>query len=102
MKLRHATTRAAARPRAGPARQPDEASAKKSRKSSRWQKLFILLLVLVVIFGIGRAVLPWTIRGYVNRTLDRNPIYAGEIGPVEVHLWRGAYSIRDVRLNKTT
>jgi len=42
------------------------------------------------------------VRDYVNRTLDRNPLYAGNIGPVQIHLWRGAYSIQDVRISKTT
>src|SRR5262249_49166082 len=39
---------------------------------------------------------------YVNRTLDRNSVYSGKIGDVQVHLWRGAYSIHDIRLSKTT
>jgi hypothetical protein len=60
------------------------------------------LLVLVVLGGVGRALLPWAVRNYVNRTLDRNPLYAGNIGNVEIHLWRGAYSIHDVRISKTT
>ena len=60
------------------------------------------LLVFVVLLGIARAILPRVIRGYVNRTIDRNPLYSGEIGDVKIHLWRGAYSIHDVRLNKTT
>jgi len=38
----------------------------------------------------------------VNRTLDRSPLYAGNIGEVQIHLWRGAYSIHDVRISKTT
>jgi hypothetical protein len=46
--------------------------------------------------------LPSFVRDYVNRTLDRNPLYAGEIGEVEIHLRRGAYAIRDVRISKTT
>jgi hypothetical protein len=46
--------------------------------------------------------LPGFVRDYVNRTLDRNPLYAGEIGEVEIHLRRGAYAIRDVRISKTT
>jgi len=46
--------------------------------------------------------MPWALRDYVNRTLDRNPLYAGNIGPVTVHLWRGAYSIDDVRISKVT
>jgi hypothetical protein len=46
--------------------------------------------------------MPWAVRDYVNRTLDRNQLYSGKIGPVEVHLWRGAYSIKDVQISKTT
>jgi hypothetical protein len=64
--------------------------------------LGVVLLLLVVLGVIGRLMLPGFVRDYVNRTLDRNPLYAGEIGPVEIHLWRGAYAIRDVRISKTT
>lgn len=46
--------------------------------------------------------LPGFLRDYVNRTIDRSPLYSGEIGDVKIQLWRGAYSITDVRLNKTT
>src|SRR5439155_15264616 len=31
-----------------------------------------------------------------------NPLYDGQIGDVEIHLYRGAYTIRDIRLIKTT
>ena len=41
-------------------------------------------------------------RDYVNRTLDRSPLYTGKIGEVQIHLWRGAYSIHDVRISKTS
>ncbi len=40
------------------------------------------------------------IRNYVNRTLDRNVLYEGRIGPVQVHLWRGAYSIENIHISK--
>src|SRR5690242_6358402 len=46
--------------------------------------------------------MPWAVRWYVNRTLDQSPIYQGKIGDVDIHLWRGAYSIHDVRLVKMT
>lgn len=46
--------------------------------------------------------LPWAVRDYVNRTLDRNPLYAGRIGKVQIHLLRGAYSIHDIAISKTT
>jgi len=58
--------------------------------------------MFTLVLGIGRATLPWSVRNYVNRTLDRNPLYEGNIGKVQIHLWRGAYSIEDVRINKTT
>lgn len=61
--------------------------------------IFLILLTLAV---IARALLPNFVRDYVNRTLDRNPLYAGKIGPVDIHLLRGAYAIRDVRISKTT
>jgi len=73
------------------------------RKHHRgWRRFGIVLLVLVVLGGVGRALLPWAVRNYVHRTLDRNPLYAGTIGEVEIHLWRGAYSINEVRISKTT
>jgi hypothetical protein len=67
-----------------------------------WRTLGFILLVLVILAGVGRAVLPWALRNYVNRTLDRNPLYSGKIGNVEVYLWRGAYAIQNVRISKTT
>jgi hypothetical protein len=58
-------------------------------------------IVIVVLVG-ARILMPWAVREYVNRTIDRSPLYDGELGDVRIHLWRGAYSLRDVRLNKTT
>lgn len=46
--------------------------------------------------------MPWFVRDYVNRTLDRNPLYSGKIGEVQIHLLRGAYSIKDISISKTT
>jgi len=66
-----------------------------------WRTLFLVLVALVALGVIARAKLPGFVRDYVNRTLDRNPNYAGNIGDVEIHLWRGAYSIQDLRISKT-
>lgn len=46
--------------------------------------------------------MPSYLRWYVNSTIDKNPLYDGRIGDVHIHLYRGAYSIDDIRLNKTT
>jgi hypothetical protein len=72
------------------------------RKRRVWRGVLIALFVIAVLIGAGRAMLPRFVRDYVNRTLDRNPIYAGKIGAVHIHLWRGAYSIDDIRVSKTT
>lgn len=78
-------------------------SERPRRKRGRWwRKVAWVFLVLVVILAIGRAIMPWAVRDYVNKTLDRNPMYAGSIGDVQIHLYRGAYSIHDVKISKTT
>jgi hypothetical protein len=74
----------------------------KKKKHHPWRKLLYVLIFLVVVGAVGRAILPWAVRNYVNRTLDRNQLYAGTIGPVHIHLWRGAYSIDDIVLSKRT
>jgi len=72
------------------------------RRRSRWRILAAVVLLLAVLLGLGRAILPWAVRNYVNRTIDRNPLYSGTIGQVRIHLWRGAYSVEDVRISKVT
>lgn len=91
---------------ANPGRRPKSetncTNEKPARRHKGWRRFGIVVTVLALLLGCVRAVLPWAVRHYVNRTLDRSPLYDGNIGPVEIHLWRGAYSIRDIRLNKTT
>ena len=61
-------------------------------------------IVLVVILGvvIVRPFLPQVVRWYVNRILDQSVLYHGTVGDVTLHLWRGAYSIENVKISKTT
>lgn len=66
------------------------------------RKLGYVLLALIVILGVARLFLPSIVRNYVNKTLDRGPLYTGTIGQVGIHLLRGSYSINNVRINKTT
>jgi hypothetical protein len=61
-----------------------------------------LVLVGVLAIIIARPFLPRVVLWYVNRTLNQSPLYQGKIGDIDLHLWRGAYSIRDVRILKTT
>jgi hypothetical protein len=82
----------------------DENSTGKTKKKRRsfWRRAGYALLVLAVILGIARLYAPVAVQRYVNRTLDRNPMYDGKIGDVRLHIWRGAYSIENIKLIKTT
>jgi hypothetical protein len=96
-------SRVMARPHWSPrvrARQESDAPVRPRRKRRRWQIIGSILAVLLVLLTIGRLMLPWMVRNYVNRTLDRNHAYAGTIGDVDIHIWRGAYSIDDVSISK--
>lgn len=72
------------------------------RPRRRWRILAIVLTALIIILCIARAYLPTVVRWYVNRVLDQNPLYHGEIGDVSIHLYRGAYTIHDIRISKVT
>jgi len=67
-----------------------------------WRRVGVVLLLIVALLGVVRALLPSQVRRYVNRTLDRNQLYEGRIGKVEIHVLRGAYSIRDVQISQRT
>lgn len=84
-----------------PPSNPDAATPQKRKR--RWpRRVGYLFLATILLLAIARPMMPWAVRWYVNRTLDQSPIYQGRIGDIDLHLWRGAYSIKDVRLLKTT
>src|SRR6266576_2454150 len=80
--------------------QPPDKPKRKRRRILR--KLGLTFLILIGLIVLARPAMPWAVRWYVNRTLDRSLIYQGKIGDIDIHLWRGAYSIHDVRLVKMT
>jgi hypothetical protein len=94
MKERHAST-----PSPGETGQTED-RARPAKRYRAWKAFALILLLLVIVLGVGRAFLPTIIRDYVNRTLDRNLLYEGRIGDVQVHLWRGAYSISDIHISQ--
>lgn len=72
-------------------------------RKRRWLRgVFLALAVLFGLALIGRLLLPSFVQSYVNRTINRTDLYSGRIGDVDMHLWRGAYSIHNIRLSKTT
>jgi hypothetical protein len=96
------TTANAAAPSSSPAAQSDGATPKRPWRLSLLSKFLHILAVLVLVGLALRIALPYWLRTYVNRTIDKHPLYDGTIGDVDLHLLRGGYTIRDIRLNKTT
>jgi len=64
-------------------------------------KPFVAFVIIVVLLVAARLALPHFVQRYVNKVLDENPSYDGHIGDVDIHLWRGAYSIDDIDIVKT-
>jgi hypothetical protein len=74
----------------------------KKKRHLFWRIVGITAIFLVVVLIAARLTLPSFLRWYVNRTIDQNPLYDGKISDIEVHLYRGAYTIKEIRLLKTT
>jgi uncharacterized protein involved in outer membrane biogenesis len=77
-------------------------STPKPHPRRRWHVAAIVVTAVILILCVARACMPMAVRWYVNRVIDENKLYQGQIGDVTIHLWRGAYSIHDIRLSKVT
>jgi hypothetical protein len=62
----------------------------------------IVILTLLALLVIGRLVMPYAVKRYVNHKLQQLPGYGGSIGDVDIHLYRGAYTIHDIDIVKKT
>ena len=68
------------------------------RKRVGWTVAAVLIAMLVAL----RLALPTLVQRYVNNKLDELPQYDGRIGDVDIALFRGAYTIEDVDIVKTS
>jgi len=77
---------------------------KKPRHPGKHHTRRIILIVvgslIVILIGL-RIALPSILLRFVNRDLQTIPGYTGRVDDIDVHLIRGAYTIRSVRLDKT-
>jgi hypothetical protein len=55
-----------------------------------------LTLVLVVI----RLLLPIWVHHYLDRRIERMGLYHGSMSDIDLHIWRGSYTIRNLRIDK--
>jgi|GEM_PF-56197 len=64
------------------------------------RRTLYVLAGLVVFAVLVRLVMPYAIKHYVNHQLNKSKDYAGSVGDIHVHLWRGAYQINNLNIQK--
>src|SRR5690606_37591710 len=71
------------------------------RRARRGRRMLEWTIGILVVLIACRVALPYGVEWYVNKKLDESPDYEGHVGDVDIHLYRGAYSIDDVSITKT-
>lgn len=70
-------------------------------KKHKKTKITLGVIVLIILLLIAlRAYLPIWAKDYVNEALNDIDGYSGGVEDVDINLWRGAYSIQNLILNK--
>jgi hypothetical protein len=65
------------------------------------RKTLIVLLAVALLLVVARMSMPYFVEDYVNDKLASLDSYDGHVGDIDIHLWRGAYSIDDIVIVKT-
>lgn len=65
------------------------------------RRLPTILIILLILLVAARLALPSLLLRHVNKTLDEIPGYSGRVEEIGVALWRGAYQIKGLKLEKT-
>ncbi|RDS82773.1 DUF748 domain-containing protein [Dyella monticola] len=63
-------------------------------------KLLWPLLALVLVLAVVRMLLPHWIHHYLDRRIERMGPYHGAMAEVHLHIWRGSYTIENLRIDK--
>ena len=72
-----------------------------ARKTSRKRKIvYIVLGSLLLILVAFRIALPYILLKYVNRQLTMIDDYRGHVEDIDVALYKGAYTIKQIKLDK--
>ena len=67
---------------------------------TRNRKILIGALALVLLLIAGRIAMPYVVKDVVNDQLATLDSYRGHVGDIDIHLWRGAYSIDAIVIEK--
>lgn len=75
----------------------------KAQKRKKYKKKrYILPITIIVLLIAFRIYLPTLVKNYMNDVLADIPGYYGQVEDVDISLWRGAYQLEGLYLNKTT
>jgi hypothetical protein len=74
-------------------------NTKKKRKIYK-KKRYIFPVVLIILLIAFRLYLPTLVKNYVNKVLADIPGYYGQVADIDISLYRGAYTINGMYLNK--
>ena len=64
------------------------------------RKKYIILISILILLIVIRIILPYVVLHYANKTLANLDSYYGHIEDVDISLYRGAYIIKNIYLNK--
>jgi hypothetical protein len=67
---------------------------------TRSRKWLVAVGAVVVVLVAARLALPAVVKDYVNDKLATLDSYEGRVGDIDIHLWRGAYSIDGIEIDK--
>lgn len=66
----------------------------------RSERIFLWVMAIAVALLLLRAALPEVVESYVNRKLATMGDYRGRVDEVDLHLWRGAYTLHGLTIEK--
>lgn len=69
-------------------------------KIARVHKFLGLLVALAVALMVLRLLLPGWVRHYLNQRIEQMGAYHGSMADIDLHIWRGSYTIHNLRIDK--
>lgn len=66
----------------------------------RYRRSLWILLIVAIVLVAARIALPYVVLNQLNGRLARMGSYSGHIDDIDIHLWRGAYSLDALKIVK--
>lgn len=72
---------------------------KMNRDITLTSKHYLIVSTIIVLIGL-RLSLPYAVKTYATNQMNKIPGYQASINDIDIHLWKGSYTIKDISLNK--